>query len=379
MKMSKIDELKKQNPLLGINLIDLINNLVSKPKYTEMMVNLIKNKFDSQESHINDIRNELIREYKMTEDKVNNMPFFEVLNYHRIISDFIGYSNYTTLTKFIEMNERKLIENSDLTSYKTFQELELQMSLADLKLVDKEMEKQIEKLFENDEWLVLKPLSYLSSKKYGASTKWCTSSDREPDYFYKYVKRGLLIYVINKKTGDKVAGFKNIDSSYERETSFWNITDQRVDSLETGLPNNIMDIFKDQFHNVKVTNWDSLTDEERNRQILWLENEYYGQKKSSGDRLMPRAAGMRAENPVRMLENIQVDLEAAINEVMTEERVEYDMEMEGPMSEMMVEESMPQFEEHITNRLHNIIEDLVDRRGGRVVQMYPDEGPTQAG
>lgn len=376
MKMSKIDELKKQNPLFGINLIDLINNLVSKPKYTEMMVNLIKNKFDSQESHINDIRNELIREYKMTEDKVNNMPFFEVLNYHRIISDFIGYSNYTTLTKFIEMNERKLIENSDLTSYKTFQELELQMSLADLKLVDKEMEKQIEKLFENDEWLVLKPLSYLSSKKYGASTKWCTSSDREPDYFYKYVKRGLLIYVINKKTGDKVAGFKNIDSSYERETSFWNITDQRVDSLETGLPNHIMDIFKDQFHNVKVTNWDSLTDEERNRQILWLENEYYGQKKSSGDRLIPRAAGMRAENPVRMLENIQVDLDAAINEVMTEEYMGYDTEMEGPRSEMMIEESMERPE---TNRLHSIIEDLIDRQGGRVVQMYPDEGPTQAG
>ena len=374
--MSKIDELKKQNPLFGINLIDLINNLVSKPKYTEMMVNLIKNKFDSQESHINDIRNELIREYKMTEDKVNNMPFFEVLNYHRIISDFIGYSNYTTLTKFIEMNERKLIENSDLTSYKTFQELELQMSLADLKLVDKEMEKQIEKLFENDDWLVLKPLSYLSSKKYGASTKWCTSSDREPDYFYKYVKRGLLIYVINKKTGDKVAGFKNIDSSYERETSFWNITDQRVDSLETGLPNHIMDIFKDQFHNVKVTNWDSLTDEERNRQILWLENEYYGQKKSSGDRLMPRAAGMRAENPVRMLENIQVDLDAAINEVMTEEYMGYDTEMEGPISEMMIEESMERPE---TNRLHSIIEDLIDRQGGRVVQMYPDEGPTQAG
>lgn len=374
--MSKIDELKKQNPLFGINLIDLINNLVSKPKYTEMMVNLIKNKFDSQESHINDIRNELIREYKMTEAKVNNMPFFEVLNYHRIISDFIGYSNYTTLTKFIEMNERKLIENSDLTSYKTFQELELQMSLADLKLVDKEMEKQIEKLFENDEWLVLKPLSYLSSKKYGASTKWCTSSDREPDYFYKYVKRGLLIYVINKKTGDKVAGFKNIDSSYERETSFWNITDQRVDSLETGLPNHIMDVFKDQFHNVKVTNWDSLTDEERNRQILWLENEYYGQKKSSGDRLIPRAAGMRAENPVRMLENIQVDLEAAINEVMTEERMGYDMEMGEPMSEMIMEESM---ELPDTNRLHSIIEDLIDRRVGRVVQMYPDEGPTQAG
>lgn len=372
--MSRIDELKKQNPLFGINLIDLINNLVSKPKYTEMMVNLIKYKFDSQESHAKDIRNELIREYHISEDKVNEMSFFELQNSHRVITDFIGYSNFTTLTKFIEMNERKLIENSDLTSYKTFQELELQMSLAELKLVDKEMEKQIEKLFENDEWLVLKPLSYLSSKKYGASTKWCTASDREPDYFYKYIKRGLLIYVINKKTGDKVAGFKNIDSSYERETSFWNITDQRVDSLETGLPNHIMDIFKDQFHNVKVTNWDSLTDEERNRQILWLENEYYGVKKSS-DRLMPIAAGMR----VGMLENIQGDLEEAINEAMTEELIGYDTEMEEPMGEMMMEESMPQFEEHVTNRLHNIIEDLVDRRGGRVVQMYPDNQPTQAG
>lgn len=375
--MSRIDELKKQNPLFGINLIDLMNNLVIKPKYTEMMVNLIKHKFESKESHASDIRNELIREYKISEDKVNDMSFFELQNYHRVISDFIGYSNYTTLTKFIEMNERKLIENSDLTSYKTFEELELQMSLADLKLVDKEMEKQIEKLFENDEWLVLKPLSYLSSKKYGASTKWCTASDREPDYYYKYVKRGILIYVINKKTGNKVAGFKNLDSSYERETSFWDIVDQRIDSLETGLPNNIMDIFKDQFHNAKVSNWNSLTDEERNRQLLWLENEYYGQKKMS-NRGIPRAVGLDIERPLRNLENIQVDI--------TNEEIDRsigEMVMEEPMEEMMMEESMGyDVEEPIINRLNNILENLVERthqeNGGRVVQMYPDDVPRES-
>jgi len=59
--MSRIDELKKQNPLFGVNLIDIINNFVSKPKYTEMLVNLIKNKFESQESHHRDIRNVKIR------------------------------------------------------------------------------------------------------------------------------------------------------------------------------------------------------------------------------------------------------------------------------------------------------------------------------
>jgi hypothetical protein len=375
--MSRIDELKKQNPSFGVNLIEVINNLVDKPKYTEMLVNLIKYKYDKQSTSLKDVTHELVNEYKIPESKLEGMSYFELQNYLRVIGDYIGHQNYSTVTKFIEMNERKLIENSDLTSYKTFQELELQMSLADLKLVDKEMEKQIEKLFEDDEWLVLKPLSYLSSKKYGASTKWCTASDREPDYYYRYVKRGILIYVINKKTGDKVAGFKNIDSSYERETSFWDIVDQRVDSLDTGLPNHIMDIFKEQFHNVKITNWNSLTDDERNRQLLWLENEYYGQKKSS-DRLMPRAVGMDVERPMRVLENILVDV--------TNEEIDRsigEMVMEEPMGEMMMEESMGyEVEETITRQLNNLLEDLAERdyqeNGGRVVQMYPDESPRES-
>jgi hypothetical protein len=360
--MSRIDELKKQNPLFGVNLIDIINNFVSKPKYTEMMVNLIKNKLESQESHHRDIRNELVREYNIPESKVDSMSYFELQNSYRIISDFVGYQNFGTMIKFIEMNERKLIENSDLTSYKTFQELELQMSLADLKMVDKEMEKQIEKLFEDEQWLVLKPLSYLASKKYGASTKWCTASDKEPDYYYRYVKRGILIYVINKKTGDKVAGFKNIDSSYERETSFWNITDQRIDSLETGLPNHIMDIFRDQFHNTKVSNWDSLTDDERNRQLLWLENEFYGMKKSHSDEVeAPRAIGENMARPLRtigdMLERLTENRAVNGEEEMTME--EPQMEMMMPQTEMMTEEYQP--------------------RAARLIQMYPDDGPNQAG
>ena len=41
--MSRIDELKKQNPFLTIDGINIINDLVGKSKYTEMLVNLIKN------------------------------------------------------------------------------------------------------------------------------------------------------------------------------------------------------------------------------------------------------------------------------------------------------------------------------------------------
>ena len=86
-------------------------------------------------------------------------PVQEILNIFKVISDYFGYNNFSVIKKFIELNERKLIVNNDLTSYKTFDELELQMSLASLRLIDKEMEKQVQKLYETNEYI------YNSTKK----------------------------------------------------------------------------------------------------------------------------------------------------------------------------------------------------------------------
>lgn len=276
--MSKIEELKKQNPSLVIDVIGIIHQLFDKPKYTEMAINLIKNKISNQ--NCEGIVNELTREYGFKKEDLKLKSNQEILNIFKVISDYFGYSNFNVIKKFIELNERKLIINNDLTSYKTFDELELQMSLTSLRLIDKEMEKQVQKLYETDEWLVIKPLSFLASKKYGSSTKWCTTSEDNPEYYLKYSRRGILIYCINKISGDKVAAFKSIDDSYERETSFWNLVDQRIDSLESGLPTEVMNIIRDEFTNTKSTNWDILSDDEKNRQILWLDNEYYVNKNS---------------------------------------------------------------------------------------------------
>lgn len=275
--MSRIEELKKQNPSFSVNYIDIINNILPKSIYTEMAVNLLKNdnlnRKNNQERK--DLISELVNEYKVDEKILEPMSFMEVHNTFRTVVDYFGYDNFKTIQKFAELNDRKLIENNDLTSYKKFKELELQISLSSLKVVDKELEKQILRLYETDEWLVMKPLSYLSSLKYGASTKWCTAADNNPEYFYKYVKRGVLIYVINKKTGNKVAAFKTANGEYDKETSFWDITDQRIDSMESGLSYEVMDIIKNEFTNNQISNWDILDDKERNRQILWLENDYY--------------------------------------------------------------------------------------------------------
>ena len=274
--MGKIDELKKQNPNFNINIIDIINDIYGKSKYTEMVINLIKNKYNKRnnDNNYSDIYRELVREYNISPDKLITKNYFDLINMIKVLNEYVGYNESKTIEKFIELNEKNLITQKDLTTYKTIEELELQISLSDLKIVDKELEKQVLKLMETDEWLVLKPLSYQSSVKYGSGTKWCTASKNESDYYFRYSKRGILIYCINKKTGDKVAGFKNLDLSYEKETSFWTIIDLRTDSIDCDLPEDVMNIFKEEFKNTKKTNWELLSDDERNRQLTLQENLY---------------------------------------------------------------------------------------------------------
>jgi len=293
--MSKIEELKKQNPHYIIDSVDIINNLLGKSKYTEMVINLVKNNFLTSKNNTNDLINELVHEYEFNREELKLKSPEEVYNIFKVVGDLIGYGNFKTIKKFIELNERKLIVNNDLTSYKTFDELELQMSLAQLKSIDKEMEKQIQKLYENNEWLVIKPLSFLASKKYGASTKWCTTQDNNPEHYLRYSRRGILIYCMNKITGNKVAAFKSIDTSNDRETSFWDLVDQRIDSLESGLPIEVMNIIRDEFTNTKLSNWDILSDDEKNKQVLWLENEFYSKKTSYEDEVSMEGPMMEEE------------------------------------------------------------------------------------
>jgi len=279
--MSRIEELKKQNPNLNINLIDLVNSVIPKPKYTELMINLIKRKSDANHEREDIIRALESYDVNMIYDKLSNL---ELLIFFRVFDSYIGSSDLNTIKKFIELNERNLIINNNLSTYKSFDELRLQISLSELKLIDKDIEKQVIKLHETSEWLVLKPLSWNSSRKYGANTKWCTSSEHEPDYFYKYAKRGVLIYAIDKVTGNKVAGYYQISGYDDRELSFWNILDKRIDSMEANLPNEIMSIFKNEFNKEdKVSNWALLSQEDQEKQESWLYMNNYQTKISYSD------------------------------------------------------------------------------------------------
>jgi hypothetical protein len=262
--MSKIDILKYQNQQLDMSFIDIIDLLMPKSKYTEMVVNLAK--YNPKNAMSNG-------EYEETIKYINNIfgtPLDKLgqLSNHKVwvIQNLIGMVPYglredNNLRKFIEYNERGLIDNKDLTSYKSVGDVLRQISIAEVRLLNKELIKQVHKMYEDDEWLVLRPLTRESSVKYGAGTKWCTASTNEEYQFYRYTSRGILIYTINKKTGQKVAAFKNTDPYNEPELSFWNEIDTRIDSYEAELPEFIMKLIFNEFkttssnHDITPEQW----------------------------------------------------------------------------------------------------------------------------
>jgi hypothetical protein len=260
--MSKIDELKKQHKALALSNIDKIK-LLCPNKYVELYINLYNNFISSH--YIEDNEQRTLSIGYLLQFKTINLNYLETLEtpvlYELALN--LGFpsmllqvskKNFETFFKFIEFNERNLIENKDVTSYKSWKELEEATSLAQLKIDEKLLEKQIIKIHEDDEWLVLKPLSIYASSRYGTGTKWCTTMINS-NHFAKYSKWGILIYNINKKTGFKFATFKNLDITNDVE--FWNVEDEKFDpKLDVHVPTYIYAIIVNEVRINPKTNYE---------------------------------------------------------------------------------------------------------------------------
>lgn len=62
----------------------------------------------------------------------------------------------------------------------------------------KKGQKEVEKVFENDRVLVVRPKTYEASCVYGAGTRWCTSSKSTSSHFENYTETGFLYYFLTK-------------------------------------------------------------------------------------------------------------------------------------------------------------------------------------
>ena len=233
--MSHIKEIKN-NPDNNIGFVETISLFYPgiKSKYIDLLLRIMKNESKTvfQKDKVIDYLSSYFN-IKDNMDELKKMSDLKLEMMGTLIYKLGGEKEWEMISQFIDYNERGIIEENDLSKYKSISDMEKSNNVADIINLEKKMSAQIRKVYEDEEWLIIRPLTPLSSKKYGANTKWCTTSG-EGSYFFDYASRGSLIYTINKLTGLKVATFKYKES--RDGVSFWNDIDNKVDSIETGLP-----------------------------------------------------------------------------------------------------------------------------------------------
>ena len=240
--MSKARDLRTA-PENNINMYELLSlfSYEKKSKYTELLLRLMKKSKNFKE-HITEIKESLTATYDfINREDLDEIPDLTIIYFYQFINNLFNQNDLISFYKFGEYNERGLIKQNDISRYNSFEELHNAKSIADMAAQEKELEKQIKVVHSDDTWLVLRPLTYEASKKYGSNTKWCTTQENNSEYYTKYTKKGVLIYVINKENGYKVAAFKSLDK-HEPEFSWWNQKDSRIDSLEAEITNEVREI-----------------------------------------------------------------------------------------------------------------------------------------
>jgi hypothetical protein len=263
--MAKIKEIIEMAPAsFKISLLDVLMamDMSKTKKYVPLMLKVIQNKNDENNSNrVEEDFNAEIQDYY----GVSNLPETIDPKVAYMLLQMIGSDTTRDLMNFMDSFEKGYFKGVDITTITTKKELSRLNGLTAFNKIGKELAKQVQKDFEDEEWLVVRPFTYESSVKYGYGSKWCTSMEQSAEQFFRYSNNGTLIYCLNKKTGDKVAAYYEIGEGI----SFWSAEDNRIDSMFSNLPNYIMDVIRGIITENPVTNASLSVKVWQNSKSLW--------------------------------------------------------------------------------------------------------------
>ncbi len=261
-----LKRLKKENDFLNLSLIEIISSIdpSKTKKYTQFLVKMIKKdmksrlgtqKYDELNPHWEKVSS------KFDWEK-NQMKSIITLQLLKHLFPYDGITNFVT---FCEFSEKKMIDDNDISKYSTWEKIQSENYFAQNKEELKKCKKDIKIILDNEDYLILKPLSHLSSVKYGYNTKWCTAALNDPDYFYNHSYDGILIYVIDKITNKKFAFYrKGIFKNSGLQV--YNSEDERIDSYQTGIPRDVLEIlFKETDPIYNKNNFEYFNDDQKKK------------------------------------------------------------------------------------------------------------------
>lgn len=115
----------------------------------------------------------------------------------------IGHKIFKTKRDISILSEAIKQNPKDIQQYKTYEQFELVYALAveyDSKNDKKNIiiEEETDVVYDQEDYLIVVPLSFASSCFWGVETKWCTTSKDNPQYYENYTNDGTLFYIIDK-------------------------------------------------------------------------------------------------------------------------------------------------------------------------------------
>jgi len=284
-----IKHLIQENPNMEINLIRLLSKLdpSKSNKFTPFLLKIVKERIETFNKEFND-NGPYGSRYGYLNETISGVHGLEKLLIMWIIDHMFQAENIEILVEFNEALQKGLVVENDISKYKNMNEITNQLSIARTKDLLNKSRKEISVVYEDDTVMMLKPLSFEASLKYGAGTKWCTAMKSDPEYFYRYSKNGILIYLINKVTGRKFGCFSEVMS----RVSIFNEVDESIDSFHMELPyetlSKLMGFLDTNLHKSNVN---LFSDEE-----MVNHNKYFGFKEGRNfDELVPMEERMMGE------------------------------------------------------------------------------------
>jgi len=124
----------------------------------------------------------------------------------------------------------------DINQYVSVNELEKLILYVRSKNQEKELEKQADKIYEDDKFLVIKPKTEESSCKYGSNTKWCVTS-KGSGHFGRYTAGRQALYFIINKAKSTNANYSKVAIHFDDggEMRYWDTQDSPLSQRETDI------------------------------------------------------------------------------------------------------------------------------------------------
>jgi hypothetical protein len=124
----------------------------------------------------------------------------------------------------------------DINQYVSLNELEKVILYVRAKNQEKELEKQSDKIYEDDKFLVIKPKTEESSCKYGSNTKWCVTS-KGSGHFGRYTAGRQALYFIINKAKSTNANYSKVAIHFDDggEMRYWDTQDSPLSQRETDI------------------------------------------------------------------------------------------------------------------------------------------------